>query len=240
MSHRKSMFKKYVPKVTVKTLAKKVAKIAKVSRPEIKHVYVDATLTPPMSIETFPSTSVQHCVVVPSGVIGNQRIGNRIRGKFMNFRFRLQQLTSAQSNNVACRVMIVIDKTPNQLDIGLNPASLADLMQVSLVNGQYLDPINHFNPEYHKRFKILYDEVIDVGRATSNSVEGVNTFKFRHKRIKCPYVSVFDTNTTSGAAITITEGTYWLIYKPTQTENTGALVAAPQMHWSTDFFYTDA
>lgn len=222
-------------------LEKKVDRLERIAVPELKHVHIDQTLTPPQSIETFPSASVQHCVVLPQGTNGNQRIGNRVKGSHINFAYSLTNYLPTQVANTACRVMLVLDKHPNQLDIGLNTTQIADLFTVSAVNGQYMDPNNQFNPEYRKRFKILYDKVHKVGGYTTTPGDsGTDTYVQVRKRIKCPHMMTFDTNTTSGAANTITEGTIWLIYKPQQTQDLVLLNQAPQMHWFVDYFFRDS
>lgn len=224
-----------------KTLTKRVNRLERIAVPELKHVHIDQTLTPPQSIEVFPTTSVQHCVVLPQGSNGNQRIGNRVKGSHINFAYSLTNFLPSQTANCACRVMLVRDKYPNQLDLGAAAVFLSDLFTVSAVNGQYMDPDNQFNPEYRKRFDILYDRVHKVGGYTNvNGDDGRGTYVQVRKRIKCPYSMVFDTNTTSGAATTITEGTIWLIYKPQQTQDLVLLNQAPQMHWFVDYFFRDA
>lgn len=222
-------------------LEKKVDRLERIAVPELKHVHIDQILTPPMSVEVFPSTSVQHCVVLPQGVNGNQRIGNRVKGSHINFAYSLTNYLAAQDANVAARVMLVLDKHPNQLDLGQAATFLSDLFTVSAVNGQYMDPNNQFNPEYRKRFKILYDKVHKIaGNTVAAGADGTKTYVQVKKRIKCPHMMTFDTNTTSGASTTITEGTIWLIYKPQQTQDLGVINAAPQMHWFVDYFFRDS
>lgn len=224
----------------VKKLVKKVNKIMREDKPERKHVFLDQTLTPPTSVEVFPTASVQHAVVLSQGVAGSQRLGNRVRGSHLNFNYTLVNFNNGvQINHMACRVMLVVDKRSNKLDIGLNAQELSALMVQSTVNGQYLNSQNVFNNEYKGRFKILYDKVHEIGRLTPQDPSN-DTYVLVKKRIKCKEVMVFDKASPIGASSNITQGTIWLIYKPQQTENLGVLVPAPQMHWFIDYYFTDA
>ena len=75
--------------VTFKKLVKKVKKIEREDRPELKHRYEDLVITPPMSVEVFPTTSVQHICGLTQGVNGDQRLGNKVNGSHINFNFHL-------------------------------------------------------------------------------------------------------------------------------------------------------
>ena len=215
-------------------------------RPELKHRYEDLVITPPMSVEVFPTTSVQHICGLTQGVNGDQRLGNKVNGSHINFNFHLVNFDNAtQRANSAARVMVVIDKKSNQVDIGANAAVLSDLMQVSSVNGQYLDPDNMRNEEYRKRFVILYDKVIEVAgitTAASLATDQCSTGNYvtRRLRLKCKHKQIYDTNNPNGSFAATAEGTIWLIYKPQQLQNLGVLQPAPQMHAFIDYFYTDA
>ena len=152
---------------------------------------------------------------------------------------------ATQRANSAARVMVVIDKSLTKLILALMPLSCLILMQVSSVNGQYLDPDNMRNEEYRKRFVILYDKVIEVAgitTAASLATDQCSTGNYvtRRLRLKCKHKQIYDTNNPNGSFAATAEGTIWLIYKPQQLQNLGVLQPAPQMHAFIDYFYTDA
>lgn len=234
----KRFYKKAVKKTAIAKLTKKVNKVVRDLAPEKKHIYQEAAFTPPMSVEVFPTASVVHLGVINQGDNQYNRTGAKIRGQYANFRYSLVNFINAtQINNTTCRVMVVFDKRSQNTDLALNATNMALLMRVSVVNGQYLTPNNLFNNEYKNRWVILYDKTHTIGGLSNG--DDTSTYKHFNVRLKCPYVSQYDTEATAGALGDIASGTYYLIYKPEQTENLGALGPAPQMHYYWDYYFTD-
>lgn len=229
-----------------KSLVKRVAKIEKEFKPELKYMtQTEATgigprLLPPTSTEVYPTTSIWQLFPITQGPTGTERIGNQIKGDHIMLKYSLTNLTNGvQINNMYCHIMIIFDKASNESNLNAL-AEVQKLFDQDAVNFQYLDFNNQFNNEYKKRFTILHDKIHEIGRLPATGTTVGTTYVKLKRRISTKFITKYNPSAITGLPADIATGTYYMLYKPVQTENTGAVVAGPQLHYSARFFFSDA
>lgn len=145
-------------KHTVRNVEKKVTKLARQLKPEIKYITDDYAL--PIGAGTAYVDGPD----IGRGTLPSQRTGARVRllGAELNYYIfnTAGQAPAFLTAPRVVRVCVILDKMGNEAAV-LNLAKVFD--EDSNVPGNFLFPTTQRNREYLSRFSILYDKVHVVG-----------------------------------------------------------------------------
>lgn len=204
---------------TVAALNKKVDKIAKRDKPEVKRLQW-GLLSPPAAPNestsfqmstTNPAVIMRQLCPILRGLGQTQRIGSRVKNVKMEYAYDILN-TGAVANPAFLRVAIIYDKKPNQA-----LPLMTELFDVNPVfPGVPMSNIQFRNVNYMKRFRFLVNHFLTIGSngGAPASPAGGNmpNILHRHGSVKLnDIITQYVEGAVVGTFDQITEGAFYLL-----------------------------
>lgn len=113
----------------------------------------------------------KHLNGIAGGSGTNTRVGNKYRVKSIDVRFRIKpHVNAADDEHANVRIVLLWDKHPKETTAGSALPSMADIF-TSSVGGE---PWSHVSMNNRHRFRILRDEIYDVGVFENGGIAGTH------------------------------------------------------------------
>lgn len=202
-------------KHTLKAVEKKVAKIEKRDKPEVKRLQwgnnVGGTSSTNFILSTTnPAVILRQICPIERGLGQNQRIGSKVNNVRLEYAYDVLN-TGAQASPAFVRIIGLYDKSPNQ--------ALPILSDIFDVNPYFpAVPVSNVcfkNVNYKSRFKFLFDHYHTMGSngASIAAPSGGNIpmILHRHGSKKLNVKTIYSEAGISGLIGTITEGAFYLV-----------------------------
>lgn len=193
-------------KHTLKVVEKKVNKISRTLKPEIKQN--TAYLAFQIQNLSYANARTQFAII-PQGTGKTERIGNKIMGLGIEFRYDLLN-TGTTAVPAFVRVSLVYDRKPNQAV----PAA-GTIWDQNPQTTLFLGHLNVRNTDYLDRFSIMYDKVHRLGTLGNNVLPdftggNMPCIDFAKRRMKFKKISRYILPSPNGTIGEITEGAYYI------------------------------
>lgn len=212
----------------------------RVGKGKVEEKYVSTYINFAMS-STVIATIMRQINVVPQGANQGQRVGARLYGKRIEFRYELINPGAAAVSGFF-RVMILYDKKPNGAlpSVAGAPSLLPIFDQNPTIAPVQMSTIAFRNETFRSRFSVLYDRTHVLGtngNAVTPDLSGGNLPVTVHaqKVFKCTKPTKYADVSPNGTINEITDGSYillaWCQFAPAGSE--------PQISNSIRFYYTD-